>query len=118
MSAPSDHLVVLPIVLPIAASGLMLLLDERRSRLKAAISLATTTVLLATALILAWGTLEAPQVYRLGNWAAPYGIVLVADRFAAMMLVLTESSASRPCSSPSPAGTGRGRASTPCSCCC
>jgi len=89
MSAASDHLAVLPIVLPIAASGLMLLLDERRSRLKAAISLATTTALLATALALAWGAMDAPQVYRLGNWVAPYGIVLVVDRLSAMMLVLT-----------------------------
>ncbi|MCJ2080941.1 monovalent cation/H+ antiporter subunit D [Methylobacterium sp. J-090] len=89
MSVWTDHLVVLPVVLPIAASGLMLLLDERRSRLKAAISLATTTMLLATALLLAQGAMEAPQVYRLGNWAAPYGIVLVADRLSAMMLVLT-----------------------------
>jgi len=48
MSAWSDHLLVLPIVLPIAASGIMLLLDERRSGLKAAISLATATALLVT----------------------------------------------------------------------
>ena len=29
----SDHLVVLPIVLPIAAAGVMFLMDERRHRL-------------------------------------------------------------------------------------
>ncbi|GJD29673.1 NAD(P)H-quinone oxidoreductase subunit 2, chloroplastic [Methylobacterium adhaesivum] len=89
MSAWSDHLLVLPIVLPIAASGIMLLLDERRSGLKAAISLATATALLVTALALAWRMTDTPEVYRLGNWAAPYGIVLVADRLSAMMLMLT-----------------------------
>ena len=71
MSAWSDHLLVLPIVLPIAASGIMLLLDERRIGLKAVMSLATATALLVTALALAAQVADAPLVYRLGNWAAP-----------------------------------------------
>ncbi|MBL1685999.1 cation:proton antiporter, partial [Klebsiella pneumoniae] len=29
------------------------------------------------------------RVYPLGDWPPPFGIVLVADRLAAMMLVLT-----------------------------
>ncbi|GJE54231.1 MULTISPECIES: monovalent cation/H+ antiporter subunit D [Methylobacterium] len=85
----TDHLVVLPVVLPIASAGAMLLLDERRSGLKAAISLATVTVLLAAAFALLQAAAVQPQVYRLGNWAAPYGIVLVVDRLSAMMLALT-----------------------------
>lgn len=89
MSRWTDHLVVLPIVLPIASAGAMLLMDERRSRLKAAVSLATVAVLLATALALVPGVDAAPQVYRLGDWAAPYGVVLVADRLSVMMLALT-----------------------------
>ncbi|MBB2962989.1 monovalent cation/H+ antiporter subunit D [Methylobacterium sp. R2-1] len=84
----SDHLIVLPIVLPIAVAGVMFLMDERRHRLKAAISLGTVLVLLATALVLVARVTEAPEVYRLGDWAAPYGIVLVADRLSAMMLTL------------------------------
>ena len=89
MSSAGDHLVVLPVVLPIAAAGLMLLLDERRTGLKAVISLATVAVLLATALALVRGTLEGAEVYRVGGWDAPYGIVLVADRLSATMLALT-----------------------------
>ena len=30
-----------------------------------------------------------PQLYELGNWRAPFGIVLVLDRLSAMMLLLT-----------------------------
>ncbi len=89
MSAWNDHLVVLPVVLPIASAGFMLLLDERRTGLKAAVSLATVAILLATALALLQAATGKAQVYRLGNWAAPYGIVLVADRLSAMMLMLT-----------------------------
>lgn len=32
----------------------------------------------------------ALQVYRLGEWPAPFGIVLVVDRLSALMLVLTQ----------------------------
>ena len=48
----SAHLPVVPIVLPLAAGALMLLLDERRERLKAAISLVALALLLAAALAL------------------------------------------------------------------
>src|SRR3546814_15846283 len=30
-----------------------------------------------------------PLVYLLGNWAAPFGIVVIADRLSVLMLVLT-----------------------------
>ncbi len=38
----------------------------------------------------AWQAKEAPEaiVYLIGNWPAPFGIVLVLDRLAALMLVL------------------------------
>jgi multicomponent K+:H+ antiporter subunit D len=87
-SAWNDHLVVLPVVLPIAVAGVMFLLDERRRRLKAALSLATVLALLGIALVLVGRVDAGAQVYRLGNWAAPYGIVLVVDRLSALMLAL------------------------------
>ena len=55
----TDHLVVLPIVLPIAVAGAMFLMDERRSRLKGALSLATVLALLGISLILVWRASEA-----------------------------------------------------------
>lgn len=84
----SDHLVVLPIVLPIAVAGAMFLMDERRRELKAALSLVTMLILVGIALVLVGRASVTAEVYRLGNWAAPYGIVLVADRLSAMMLML------------------------------
>lgn len=84
----SGHIVVLPVVLPIAVAGILFLLDERRRRLKAGLTLATMLALLGVAVFLVMRVDEAPAVYRLGNWAAPYGIVLVADRLSAMMLAL------------------------------
>jgi multicomponent K+:H+ antiporter subunit D len=85
------HLVITPIILPLMASALMLAFDERRRVLKRVLSLGTAALLIANAAILLWlaGDGSGPFVYLLGNWAAPFGIVLVADRLSATMLLLT-----------------------------
>jgi multicomponent K+:H+ antiporter subunit D len=84
-----QHLVVLPIVLPLAVGALMLLFDERRVLVKAAISVAATVALLAAAIaLLVLADTPVTQVYRLGDWPAPFGIVLVADRLSALMVLL------------------------------
>jgi multicomponent K+:H+ antiporter subunit D len=87
--SPADHLIAMPIVVPLAAGALMLLVEERRHALKAAMSLAAALAVLATAIALVQRA-EAPlaHVYALGNWPAPFGIVLVADRLAAAMVLL------------------------------
>jgi multicomponent K+:H+ antiporter subunit D len=86
---PSHHLIILPIVLPLAAGAVMLLIDERRLALKGLLSLTATVASMATALALVvMVDASAPHVYRLGNWPAPYGIVLVADRLSAVLVLL------------------------------
>jgi multicomponent K+:H+ antiporter subunit D len=91
MAGWTDHLIILPIVLPLAASATMLLFHERRRALKRGIGLVTVTALLAIAIALLHGaaTADAHRVYLLGDWPAPFGITLVVDRLSAMMLVLT-----------------------------
>ena len=85
----SDHLVIVPVVLPLLSGALMLLLDERSSALKALISMSSLVLLLATAIALAaMAQAPATRVYSLGNWSAPFGIVLVADRLATLMVLL------------------------------
>src|SRR3546814_15599222 len=84
------HLVITPIILPLMASALMLAFDERRRVLKRVLGLGTAGLLVVNAAALLWlaGDGSGPLVYLLGNWAAPFGIVLVADRLSAMMLLL------------------------------
>jgi multicomponent K+:H+ antiporter subunit D len=85
-----NHLVVLPVVLPLAIGAAMLLLNERRHKLKAALSAASILLVLAAGIALLRLADAAPvRVYRLGDWPAPFGIVLVADRLSALMVVLT-----------------------------
>ncbi len=85
----SEHLVIVPIVLPLVAGAVTLMIDETRLAAKAAISVVLTAALVAAAaalvvLVDATGT----HVYRLGDWPAPFGIVLVADRLSAAMALL------------------------------
>jgi multicomponent K+:H+ antiporter subunit D len=52
--------------------------------------LAGTVALTVLALVLFRAAqVNPPEVYLLGNWPAPFGIVLVLDRLAALMLLLT-----------------------------
>ena len=89
MSAFAEHLVIAPIALPLAAGALMLLFAERRHTLKACISLSAAVLLFAASLaLLERADAAVSHVYRLGNWPAPFGIVLVADRVSALMVLL------------------------------
>jgi len=95
------QLPVLPVLLPsITAIGLLLLGDHggdshgghgHRHLLWArriALGSGLVGLLLAT-LLLRQAAAGELMVYRVGEWPAPYGIVLVVDRLGAMMLVLT-----------------------------
>lgn len=96
MTSWTDHLIILPILLPLFVGAVMLLIDERYQQIKAFANLASIVMMGIIALLLmraadvttATGT--APiAVYRLGDWPAPFAIVLVADRLSALMLALT-----------------------------
>ena len=86
------HLIIAPILIPLVAGALLLFFDERQRVTKAMISLASTLLILAVAITL-FRIESDPQgfdgVYLLGNWAAPFGIVLVVDGLSALMLLLT-----------------------------
>lgn len=85
----TDHLIIAPILLPLVTGALLLFLDERRRLLKATISVGSMIALLAIAIVLLrFAAMPATGVYLLGNWPAPFGIVLVVDRLSALMIVL------------------------------
>ncbi len=89
-----QQLIVAPILLPLLTAALLLLLGEKRRPLKARINLLSTLAGLGIAIsLLLWvkdqGQATSIGVYLPGNWAAPFGIVLVLDRLSALMLVLT-----------------------------
>jgi multicomponent K+:H+ antiporter subunit D len=88
----SQHLVIAPILLPLLVAALQLLIGEKRRRTALTLSIASCAalVLVCAALMHAVsreGALAA--VYRIGDWPARFGIVLVADRLSALMVLLT-----------------------------
>jgi len=88
------HLMLAPIALPLLTATLTLLMREERQRAKLTLNIASTALGLVVAVaLLRWSNqASAPTgmgVYLQGNWAAPFGIVLVLDRLSALMLVLT-----------------------------
>lgn len=90
----TQHLILLPILLPLLAGAALIPVNETRHGLKFAVNLFCNAILLLTALFLFWHTDQelwpgSIGVYLAANWAAPFGIALVADRLSALMLVLT-----------------------------
>lgn len=94
MNIAINHLAIAPILLPLATAALMVPLSERRRTLKALMSVVSTLGTIAIALtLLSYADAQPPgagatSVYLLGNWAAPFGIVLVVDRLSAFMITL------------------------------
>ena len=85
-----NHWMVVPIVLPAMVAALALLGMRQTLRLGRAVSLLSCLSLLVISLWLLSQAAEGDvQSYAVGDWPAPFGIILVLDRLAAMMLVLT-----------------------------
>nr|WP_276582226.1 Na+/H+ antiporter subunit D [Cellulomonas sp. RIT-PI-Y] len=81
-------MVPLPVVVPLFGAGLALAL-YRRPRLQRIISVVALSVVLVVAAVLLVAADSGPVVVDIGNWAAPVGIDLVADRLSALMLTVS-----------------------------
>jgi multicomponent K+:H+ antiporter subunit D len=90
MNVFSDHLLVAPIILPLAAAGLMLLLEQRPLRVALSFIAVVALMLISLTLLFAVSTPGSEAyVYSIGDWPAPFGIVLVLDRLSALMVTVT-----------------------------
>jgi multicomponent K+:H+ antiporter subunit D len=94
MKPLGDHLIVAPVILPLLAGAVMLALGgERYRKVNAGLNIVTTFALVVIAIALLRAADAASSgvsaVYRVGNWPPPFAIVLVMDRLAALMLLLT-----------------------------
>ncbi|OWW22754.1 monovalent cation/H+ antiporter subunit D, partial [Noviherbaspirillum denitrificans] len=90
----TQHLIMVPVLLPLLCGAMLVPFKESRYRLKFSANMASVLCLFVVAIrLLDMTDSEAwPQgigVYLAANWSAPFGIALVADRLAAVMLLLT-----------------------------
>lgn len=92
-----QHLVVLPIIVPLVVGAIMLFLAESSRVARVTLALGSVLVQLCIGVALLYLTSDAapfiwPEgvgVYAIGNWPAPFGIVLVVDRLSAIMVTLS-----------------------------
>ncbi len=84
------HWIILPVVLPALLAPLIGYVMRHDLTLARAASVAGTLALCAISLgLVALAADGETHVYRLGDWPAPFGIVLVLDRLSALMVLLT-----------------------------
>jgi len=81
-------LVPLPVVIPLFAAGLALAL-YRRPRIQPIVSVTALSLVLIASVMLLVIVDDGPLVVDVGDWAAPVGINLVADRLSALMLTIS-----------------------------
>jgi len=87
----SPHLTFLPVLLPML-SGVVLLVSPfgktKTNRRITSVSLSIVTLIVSLLLLLKVQA-DGTQVYAIGNWSAPFGIVLVADQLSILLVCLT-----------------------------
>jgi len=84
------HWLVAPIILPALLAPIVVLAARYHLGIQRVFSVTGVLALIAISAGLAWNTSDGTiMLYQLGDWAAPFGIVLVGDRLSTMMVLLT-----------------------------
>ncbi|MCV2869051.1 monovalent cation/H+ antiporter subunit D [Defluviimonas sp. WL0002] len=84
-----NHWIIAPVILPALLAPIIGFVMRHDIPLARTASIAGTVVLLGMAIGLFAAAGGDPQVYYLGDWPAPFGIVLVLDRLSALMVLVT-----------------------------
>ena len=85
-----NHWIIAPVLLPLVAGALLLVLESSGLTVKRALSVASTAALIPVALgLVSVAAGGEQQIYYVGDWPAPFGIVLVLDRLSALMLLIS-----------------------------
>ena len=84
------HWLIAPIILPALVAPFMVLAARYHIGIQRVLSLAGVLALVVVAASLAWQAFDGTiTLYQMGDWAAPFGIVLVGDMLSTMMVLLT-----------------------------
>ena len=86
-----QHLAILPILVPLLAALLQLLPwgDRPQPKRRAIGLLASLLTLVLSVTLLLQVNQDGMIVYALGDWSAPFGIVLMVDKLSALMMLIT-----------------------------
>ncbi len=85
-----SHWIIVPIILPAILAPFIVLAARHHIGIQRSFSVAGVLALIAISAGLAWHASDGTiTLYQTGDWAAPFGIVLVGDRLSTMMVLLT-----------------------------
>jgi multicomponent K+:H+ antiporter subunit D len=85
-----NHALILPVLLPMFVGSLLLFGARLSMPVKRALSLSSAVLLvLVSFLLLQQASQGGLQLYALGGWQPPFGIVLLLDRLSALLLMVT-----------------------------
>jgi multicomponent Na+:H+ antiporter subunit D len=82
--------IALPIALPLLAAAVSLLVTRWRFAQRAISVVTCTAMVVLATVILVQADAQTVLVSQIGGWPAPFGITLIADGFAAIMLLISE----------------------------
>jgi multicomponent K+:H+ antiporter subunit D len=84
------HWIIAPVILPAMMAPFIVLAARYHIGIQRVFSVASVLMLIAIGAGLMWQTSDGTVLlYQLGDWAAPFGIVVVGDRLSTMMVLLT-----------------------------
>ncbi|APH03866.1 Na+/H+ antiporter subunit D [Bacillus weihaiensis] len=84
-----NNLIILPILIPLL-TGIILIFFQKNIRIQKVISLiAALTGVVIAAIVVQTVHTSGIQTLEIGNWQPPYGIVLVADMYASLLVLAT-----------------------------
>lgn len=85
-----NHWLTAPILIPLIGGILQAFMGYAPIALRRTLAIAATVLMLVAAIVLLVLADDGSyRLYAFGNWQPPFGIVLVLDRLAALMLVMT-----------------------------
>ncbi|WP_223422725.1 monovalent cation/H+ antiporter subunit D [Tateyamaria pelophila] len=84
------HWIIAPIILPAIMAPFIILAARYHLGIQRVFSVVGVLAIIAIAAGLAWQASDGTVIlYQLGDWAAPFGIVIVGDRLSTLMVLLT-----------------------------
>jgi multicomponent K+:H+ antiporter subunit D len=84
------HWLIAPIILPALLAPFIVLAARYHIGIQRTFSVAGVIAMIVIAAGLAMESADGTvQIYQLGDWAAPFGIILVGDRLSTLMVLLT-----------------------------
>lgn len=84
-----NNLIILPIVIPLLMGIILIFFNKQIKVQKWLSAIASLASIITSIVIVHTVHVEGIQTLEIGNWAPPYGVVLVADMYASLLVLTT-----------------------------